>query len=321
MSAEPPFLDPSAPRPDFVSHQASTWFALIHGGAPTQAEREELAIWLDADPQHAQAYEQLERLWAASALLPLPSPAPAPVQLSRRRFVGLGMAACAAAVTTGATTFWLKGIGSPFADLRTAVGERRTVHLPDGSSVELAGNTALNVDFSATRRSMELLQGEAFFNVVAGPAGEFSVKTEDGQVISREGQFCLSCDSASTMLAVSRNTVRVVTAGQQTDLGEGLSLRFSASRTGPIQRAELDQILAWRSGRLVFFDTPLSTVVNELQRWREGRIFIADKPLAARRVSLILNLDRPDQMLDVLAKALSVRMATYTDLVTVIHSV
>jgi transmembrane sensor len=320
MSAEPTRLHPAESRPDDVSHQASVWFALMQGGAPTQAEREALANWIKADPEHAQAYAQLESLWAASALLVKPSPPAATAQLSRRRFVGLGVAACAAAVTTGATTFWLKGMGSPFADLHTSVGERRTVNLPDGSTVELAGNTAMNVDFSATQRSVELLQGEAFFNVLPRSAGEFSVKTKAGRVIASDGEFCLSCDGPTAMLAVNRHTVRVITADQQTDIGEGLSLRFSANQTGPIQHAELDQILAWRSGRLVFFDKPLITVVNELQRWREGKIFIADKQLAARRVSLILNLNRPDQMLAVLSKALSVRMTSYTDLVTVIHS-
>ena len=321
MSAEPPFLKLCAPAPDDVSHQASRWFALMQGGSANEADRQALAEWIAADPQHSQAYAELENLWAATALLAQPVAPAAPVQLSRRRFVGLGMAACAAAVTASAATLWFKGVGSPFADLQTAVGERRVVQLPDGSSVELAGNTALNVDFSATKRSLELLQGEAFFTVLPDAAGELVVSTPAGRVVAREGEFCVSCDDATTMLAVSRHTVQVRTAGQQTDLGEGFSLRFSATQTGVIQRAELDQMLAWRNGRLVFFDKPLLTVVNELQRWRTGKIFIADQQLAARRVSLILNLNRPDQMLDVLAKALSVRMSRYTDLVTVIHAV
>jgi transmembrane sensor len=320
MSAEPPVLDSSTRPTDEVSHQASAWFALMHGGSPTPAERAELAQWMEADPRHAQAYAELQSLWSASALLLRPAAPVVRPQLSRRRFVGLGVAACTAAVTAGATTFWLKGMGSPFADLRTAVGERRVVHLPDGSSVELAGNTALNVDFSPTQRAVELLQGEAFFKVLPSPVGEFTIRTDAGRMIAGQGDFCLSCDGPTAKLAVSRNTVRVLTANQQTDLGEGLSLSFSATQTGVIQRAELDQVLAWRNGRLVFFDTPLATVVNELQRWREGKIFIMDKQLAARRVSLILNLNRPDQMLDVLGKALSVRMTRYTDLVTLIHT-
>jgi transmembrane sensor len=317
MSVEPPRLVHTASRPADASHRASEWFALIQGGAPTPTERAELAQWLAADPRNAQAYAQLEQLWEATALLAQPV-AQAP-QLSRRRFVGLGLAASVAVVASGATTLWFKGISAPFADVRTAVGERRTLQLPDGSTVELAGNTALNLNFSATQRAVELLQGEAFFQVVPTAAGEFSVQTQAGRVLLGDGECCLACDGASAQLSVSRHSVRVITPNQQTDLGEGLSLRFSSTHTGAIQRAELEQVLAWRNGRLVFFDTPLLTVVNQLQRWREGKIFIPDAQLAARRVSLILNLNRPDQMLDVLSKALAVRTTRYTDLITLIQ--
>ncbi|TDV72294.1 FecR domain-containing protein [Pseudomonas sp. LP_7_YM] len=319
MSSEPPFPDSCASQADEVTHQASAWFALMQAGAPTQAQREELAAWMAADPRHAQAYAELETLWAASAQLLRPRAPVVRPQLSRRRFVGLGIAASAVAVTAGATRFWLSGMSSPFADVRTAVGERRLVHLPDGSSVDMAGNTALNLDFSPTRRSVELLQGEAFFNVVPSAAGELKVSTQAGQVMSADAGFCLSCTGDSARVAVNRKAVRVTTASQQTDLEEGLSLDLTANRAGAIQHADLEQILAWRNGRLVFFDTPLLTVVDELQRWREGRMFIMDKQLAARRVSLILSLDRPEQMLDVLSKALSVRTQRYTDLVTLIY--
>lgn len=317
MKAEPPQLAP-APRVDGISHQASAWFALMQGGSPTQAEREGLAIWLEADPRHARAYAQLENWWAASALLLPPEIDAQRTQLSRRRFMGFGIAASAVAVTAGASTFWLKNMDLSFADIRTSVGERRTVSLPDGSSVDIAGNTALNLDFASASRSVELLHGEAFFNVAAG-AGDFKVSTSAGQVHTREGEFCLSCDGSSALLAVNRKTVSVVTANRQIDLEEGLSLRFGIAQTGEIQRAELDQVLAWRGGRLVFFDRPLLGVVDELRRWREGKIFIMDKQLAARRVSLILNIDRPDHMLDAVTQALAVRVVRYTHLVTLIY--
>ena len=231
----------------------------------------------------------------------------------------MGIAASAVAVSACASMLWLNDMGLPFADIRSAVGERRTVSLPDGSTVDLAGHTALNVDFSPTRRAVELLHGEAYFTVLPAAAGEFTVNSRSGQVMAAEGEFCLSCDDASTLLTVSRKTVRVVTANQQIDLAEGLSLRFSSDRTGPIQHAELAQVLAWRSGRLVFFDKPLFTVIDELQRWREGRIFIMDKQLASRRVSLILNLNKPEQMLDAITTALAVRVDRYTDLITLIY--
>ena len=315
MNAEPP----QPPSRDDISHQANTWFALLQGGMATPAEREQLARWLAADPRHAAAYARLEQLWAASALALAPRQPVSSRQWSRRRFVGLGMAAGAAAVAVGAGNFWLNGGGAPFADLRTAVGERRTVQLADGSMVEIAGNSALNVDFSSDHRSVELLHGEAFFKVPPSAAGEFKVRTAAGQVAASDADFCLACEGPNATLTVARRSVRVLAANQQTELDEGLAMAFSTTHAGPIQRADLAQVLAWRSGRLVFFDKPLLAVVNELERWRPGKIFIPDPQLAARRVSLILNLDKPEQMLDVLAKALAIRTRHYTDLITIIQ--
>ena len=319
MSAEPPQAPPL--HADDISHEASRWFALIHGGEPTDTERERLGAWLDADPRHRIAYVQLEQLWAATAQLqppvpPVPKPA---ATLSRRRFVGMGIAASAVAVTAPTSVWWFTGGGSLFADVRSGIGERRNLALPDGSTVELAGNTALNLDFSAGKRSVELLQGEAYFAVQPSASGEFKVNTPYGQVLAADGEFCLSCDPSSALLAVSRKTASVVTANQRTDIGEGLSLRFTDDHTGPIQHAELEQMLAWRSGRLVFFDKPLASVVEQLQRWRHGRIFIMDEQLGTRRVSLILNLDKPEQMLDAMTTALAIRTQRYTDLVTLIY--
>lgn len=315
MNAEPP----QPPRSDDISHQASTWFALLQGGMATPADREQLARWLAADPRHAAAYTRLEQLWAASArALPTRQPV-ASRQWSRRRLVGLGMAAGMAAVAVSAGNFWLKGGGTPFADLRTAVGERRTVQLADGSSVEMAGNSAMNVDFASSHRSVELLQGEAFFNVVPSASSGFMVRTAAGRVTTSDADFCLACDGPNATLAVARRSVRVLAAHQQAELDEGLSMAFSPTYAGPIEHVDLAQVLAWRSGRLVFFDKPLLAVVSELERWRPGKIFIPDPQLAARRVSLILNLDKPEQMLDVLAKALAIRTSHYTDLITVIR--
>ncbi|MFJ7009876.1 FecR family protein [Pseudomonas putida] len=321
MNREPPSNDHAAPTADDIGHQASAWFALFHGGAPSPAQRKAWETWMAADARHAQAYAELENLWAASALLCQPAPvAPrVPARLSRRRFMGMGLAASAAAASAGAGLFWLKGMDAPFADLRTAVGERRIARLPDGSTVEMAGHTAMNLDFSTTRRTVELLHGQAFFTVRPSTAGDFTVITQAGRLRADEAEFCLSCNHDTAQVAVHRRRVQVLSASQQTDLEEGLSLRFSPRSTGEIQRAELEQLLAWRSGRLVFFNEPLQAVVEELQRWREGRIFIMDKQLAARRVSLILNLEQPEQMLDVMSRALAVRTAQYTDLVTLLY--
>ncbi|MBV6287733.1 FecR family protein [Pseudomonas aegrilactucae] len=323
--AEPPYSsnapgptpDPSA---DIVTQQACAWFALIFEGSASETQREQWRQWMQADPRHAKAYAELEELWMLSAALPALQPAqPASAGgVSRRRFVQLGMAACTAAVATGAATLWLKGESLSFSDLHTRVGETRTERLADGSVIELAGNTAIDVDFSGTRRRLRMRRGEAYFSVAADTR-PLRIDTDAGTVISQHGAFCLSCNASSVELAVSARTARVEIPGQQAELNAAEALTFTRTRLGPIQHAELDQVMAWRSGSLVFFNTPLAKVVQHLQRWREGRIFIADERLAARPVSVILNRHRPEQMLDVLARTLPIQVNRYTDLLAIIR--
>ncbi|NER60205.1 DUF4880 domain-containing protein [Pseudomonas sp. MAFF212428] len=324
--AEPPF-PPEPPgtardrAADVVTQQACAWFALIFEGSASEAQREQWRQWMQADPQHAKAYAELEDIWILSAALPaVKAPAPAPARgVSRRRFVQLGMAACSAALATGCATLWFKGENLSFADLHTAVGETRTERLADGSVIELAGNTALDLDFSGATRRLRLLRGEVYCSVAAD-ARPLRIDTDAGAVISEQGAFCLSCEGSSADLAVSARTARVEIPGQRAALSAGEGLTFTRTALGPIQQAELDQLMAWRSGSLVFFNTPLAKVVQHVQRWREGRIFIADERLATRPVSVIFNRHRPEQMLDVLARTLPIQVNRYTDLLTIIRT-
>lgn len=315
--------DPHSPRPvvpDAISTQACSWFALIVDGSATAQERQAWQRWMQADPRHAQAYRELERLWHLSAgLARLPVAAPASRGLSRRRFVQWASAASVGALAVGSAAFWLEGGSLPLGDVRTAIGERRSERLADGTQVELAGNTAFDVDFSSQERRIRLLRGEAFFQVASDTSRPFRVEAGAGSLSTSGADFCLSCLRDRVDLSVSQHSLRVVAAGQQAELTAGQALHYSLQGLGDIQRAELEQVLAWRSGRLVFFDTPLASVVSSLERWRSGRIFIADERLAARPVSLILNLQQPERMLDVLAQALPIRIQQYTPLLTLIQ--
>lgn len=308
----------SEPPVDLISHQASTWFALFANGGGTPEQRAAWQVWMQADQRHTQAYVELERLWQLSAGLPMQA-LPAPVaQLSRRRFVQFAAVASAAAVVAG-PALWLSGARLPLADRATAIGERRSERLPDGTLVELAGDSAFDFEISATRRWLHLLRGEAFLQVAGDTAQPFRVEVAGGSVTTMGADFCLACSSDSVAVSVSQQSVAVSVAGQQAELHAGQALDFSAGRLGTIRRAALDQALAWRSDRLVFFDTPLGEVADNLQRWRPGKIVIADAQLARRPVSLILNLQQPERILDVLAQALPIRVSSYSPWLTVIR--
>ena len=58
----------------------------------------------------------------------------------------------------------------------TDVGERRSVNLPDGSTVLLDSRSLLQVDFTARTRQVELVHGQALFSVIHDPQKPFLVR-------------------------------------------------------------------------------------------------------------------------------------------------
>ena len=48
---------------DPIRTQAAAWFARLHADELSEQEEAEHQIWLDADPAHRLAYEQVERMW------------------------------------------------------------------------------------------------------------------------------------------------------------------------------------------------------------------------------------------------------------------
>ena len=74
----------------------------------------------------------------------------------------------------------LLNLGAP--QYETAVGERSTFTLSDGSIVTLNTNSELTVHYSDTRREARLARGEANFEVAKNRAKPFVVRAGDGLV-------------------------------------------------------------------------------------------------------------------------------------------
>src|SRR6185312_11086218 len=92
---------------------------------------------------------------------------------------------------------------------QTKVGELRNVHLPDGSSIILGGQTELSVSFSAQRRSVGLLKGEAWFQVAHRSHWPFVVAAGDGTITDLGTAFLVQRDSDRVVVTVTQGTVEI----------------------------------------------------------------------------------------------------------------
>ncbi|KWC79249.1 FecR domain-containing protein [Burkholderia cepacia] len=308
---------PGAPAvPPQVARRAVEWWVDRQAGRTGEAFDAALARWRAEDPAHDAAWRHIEtmqhRLGGLTAGLD-PQAAHAallPPRAGRRRaavkaLVVLLFAGGAAWMAEPArrAAIWP-------ADLRTAVGERRTVTLADRTVVVLDTDTALDVRFDAAARRLRLLRGTIM--VTSGhddrvPARPLVVATAQGELRPLGTRFAVRQRDGATRVEVFAGAVRVqpddAAAGARV-IAAGEGADFTRDAIGV--QAPLDAYAsAWTGGMLVASRMRLADLVAELDRYRRGSLR-CDAAVADLRVSGTYPLDDPARVLDTLKATLPI---------------
>lgn len=192
-------------------------------------------------------------------------------------------------------------------DHATGTAETRTVRLADDSTVTLAPRSAITVAYGEGERRVELLAGEAFFEVTPNARRPFRVSSRAITVTVLGTAFDVRRDAAGTGIAVEQGTVRVDHAAALPPVAETLTVGQSAhvSWSGTVARASgaVARVAAWRRNQLIAEDQPLGEVVDQLRRYYRGRIIVTDAALAARPVTGVYNLADPVEAVRGIARA------------------
>lgn len=319
------------PEPNSVASTASAWLVRIETGTVTADERRHFAEWLAADPAHPAAYREAQQFWhsldglspddirALDRYLPQESVSQrSRPEHSRRQLTA--MAACVLLVAGAA--LWLALVLWPLGDYRTAVGEQRTIALPDGSTVQLNTDTALSVAITDDTRRLTLHRGEAFFTVAPDQARPFEVTAGHGTIRALGTAFNVRTDGDRTTVAVSEHRVRVRLEHEPSvDVQAGEQLRYQPSGwLGSVERTDLNRTLAWQRHRLMFENQPLPEVLKELARYRSGRlVFLRDQSLNTLSVTGSFDTERLDRFLSALEESLPIRIVTIADRVILLY--
>lgn len=311
-----PVSDASA---DPVRNEAARWFARAHSGAWNAGAQAELDAWLAADRRHAAEYRMLESIWQAAAGIPeerlralAEEPARRNAHQTRRRVLGLGLCALAAAVAIGV---WQHSGAVP--EYRSAAGERRSVTLPDGSTAELNSRSQIQVRFDGTQRLVVLQEGEALFSVQKDPARPFVVDAGLGSARVTGTRFDVRRDADHVRVVVESGSVEVAGAKDTASVPvtRGNAVRIDASgHVGQVQMDSVPAALAWRQGQIVFNDTDLASAVREVSRYRPQSITLAPRQgLEHLRLTSVFQTADTDAFLTALPHILPVEVHRLPD--------
>lgn len=234
----------------------------------------------------AQSPEMIAARQAALADAQRGNPGPARV----RRLVG-AIAAVFVVALVGTGGFWWNA--RP-ADYQTAAGERRVITLADGSKLSLDADSEVTVRYEKHARSLQLLRGQARFDVAHDKTRPFSVLAGNQKVVATGTAFNIDMGGPKVLVTLIEGHVIVwdessAGAPHSIELRAGQQLAVAPRSTPEVLPANLKRVTAWTVGQIMFDDEPLSSVVERVNRYGGTQIVITDPKVGAMKISGVFN--------------------------------
>jgi transmembrane sensor len=285
-----------------IAAEAAVWIARLHGPERSKHMERECRSWQAKSAAHRLAFERGTDLWMEAAgvnraAVARAAAASAPEVAGRagRLKPWPVAAALAAAVLAGVLVL---GPGWDSDSYDTGVGEQRIVMLQDGTRMSLNTSTRVRVELGSSRRTVEVLGGEALFEVAKDASRPFVVRAAGSEVTATGTAFVVRYTPAiegrqealDITLVEGRVVVRGAAEGSPStefvpavEMVPGQRLRLARRLRGPVgevsapqvDRPPVDQLLAWKRGEAVFDDVSLPEAVAEMNRYSSAPISLA----------------------------------------------
>jgi transmembrane sensor len=170
----------------------------------------------------------------------------------------------------------------------TSNKETKEILLSDGSLVKLNNGSSIKYleKFDSKIREVELT-GEAFFSVTKNST-PFVVVTDNAKISVLGTKFDVCARGEKTQVVVKEGKVSL--AQKENDTGVYLTKdqsSFVTKNSNPDLPKEIDAdyMLGWLNGKLVFDQTPLNEIVNELERCYDVTISVEGNGIAANTLT------------------------------------
>jgi len=259
---------------DTIIEAATAW----HLASETDAmDWDAFTTWLEADPRHRAAFDQVAladaavcdyRTELATAFAANDDEVAAPSR--RPRWLAFGGSAIAASLVALLAFQQLM----PGAQTYQTGAQSRTVALADGSTIQLAPHSNLEVDGKQVT-----LDGGAWFDIRHDPSRRLSVSAGGVEISDIGTKFDVQAVGGQVRVGVAEGRVRVSSAAMSSpvELAQGQGLDFDPKAgAATVSRLAGGDIGGWRSGRLSYSAAPLSLVAADLTRYAGVTVTVAD---------------------------------------------
>ncbi|MDD4190645.1 MAG: DUF4974 domain-containing protein, partial [Mangrovibacterium sp.] len=170
-----------------------------------------------------------------------------------------------------------------YVEVASPAGSRTSLHLPDGSTVWLNGDSRIRYPAVFKDRKVEV-SGEAFFKVCSNPENPFLVGAGSVFVRATGTEFgVLAYPGEQTISVILKEGKVAVTDDRQATLQAmepGSRYNYNPG-TGSGQYAGMNAVSYsdWIHGKLIFENADMEEVVKRMERWYGVNIEVTDQDL------------------------------------------
>ncbi|ODP34150.1 FecR domain-containing protein [Pandoraea sp. ISTKB] len=311
--------------PAEVAERAVEWLIELQSDDVSPHTVAAWQAWREAHPDHERAWQRIESV--KGKLAPLAAPVEAgvaqaalapPASKQRRRAVK----SLVVLLFAGSGTWGTWGVlhSSPWqrwsADVHTAVGERRTLRLDDGTQLVLNTDTAVDIVYRDNERRVRLIAGEVLITTAPDthtPARAFLIETAQGTARALGTRYTVRQFDDGTHVSVFKGAVEIRprdVPGKSLILPAGKHASYTASSISEASDTPTDDA-TWADGFIVARSMRLADFVAELARYSNASL-TCDASVANLRVSGTFPLDDVGKVLDTLGTTLAVRTEAVT---------
>lgn len=321
---------------DDILQEACDWIAKLDRELSVK-EEQELGQWLALSAQHTECFleaasmmDKLDELSRLESLFP--------EQTTEKRTSAMWITAVAASFVLCMSVLLMTQTTPQVEDshftaaYQTTVGEKTTIHLPDGSTLILNTDTSVNIDYNNQLRMITLHNGELHVDVAHNRDIPLQVIVNDKVIQAVGTAFNVQFVENSVELIVTDGVVQIgqqpentkaplplkadmqLTEGQQVEFPQQPSLKAQSLLFNDIDKHALTSTLSWQRGRLVFNGDKLHHVLDEISRYSGVTFNIENTPkLRNLQIAGVFQTDDVEQLLTVLRQSFKLNVEKNTN--------
>ena len=302
-----------------IQQQVDRWLELEKQGI-NQQQALALQDWLDTDSKHVLAYQESKQVelllsqFSEQGIQSLEQSVTTTHQTATRTSQSSwAIAACFALLSVCLFSYlnWPTPLNSAAfqANYQTKRGEITDIKLPDQSTLTLDAKASISVNFDNEQRVNKLLKGRVVFDVASDKTRPFVIETGNSTITVLGTRFSVDKKSHSTRVMVEHGRVSVQNQRERIELSKGdvATIKVSGmviSKFDP----EITHVDAFKQGRLMFDNTPLSEALETFNRHHDFSYTLATKSHDELNISGTFSASELESFVTLLPHALPVEV-------------